>query len=128
MLLCVECMESNVSFPVPGSTLISRCLHVSLCIESVESNVSFPVSRSTVIKSCVCCYVTSAYKIMRISSAWIYINQYLSVLICNEGVESNVSFPVPGSTLISGCLHVLLCNESVGSNVRFPLISSYINQ
>ena len=62
MLLCIENVESNVSFPVPGSTLISS--FVLLCNESVESNVSFPVPGSTLIFSCVCSYIMRVYEVM----------------------------------------------------------------
>ena len=62
MLICNEGVESNVSFPVPGSTLISSC--VLLYKESVDSNVSFPLPGSTLISSCVCCYVMKVWKVM----------------------------------------------------------------
>ena len=62
MLLCNESVESNVSFPVTGSTLISSC--VLLCNESVESNESFPVPGSKLITSCVCCYVMRVWKVI----------------------------------------------------------------
>ena len=67
-------IQSNVSFPMPGSTIMCSCVYVLWCAKSVESNVGFPMPGPTLMCSCVYFKVQRVFSNVDFSSAWIYIN------------------------------------------------------